>query len=68
MGEIWEGNAIRRICKNSKICLQGPSLSHVGRVMEHKIQVSRVGASEIQKQVRIVELTKIHTRGKALQK
>lgn len=64
MEEIWECNAIRRICKNSKICLQGMFLSHVGGVMEYKMQVSRAGALEVHKQVRFLELTKIHAREK----
>lgn len=68
MEEIWECNAIRRSCKNSKICLQGMFLRHVHRVMEYKMQVSRAGTSEVHKQVRFLELTKIHARGKTLQK
>lgn len=68
MEEIWECNAIRRICKNSKICFQGMFLSHVRRVMEYKMQVSRAGTVEVHKQVRFLELTKIHARGKTLQK
>lgn len=49
MEEIWECNAIRRICKNSKICFQGMFLSHVRRVMEYKMQVSRAGTVEVHK-------------------
>lgn len=33
-------------------------LSHIGGVMEYKMQVSRAGASEVHKQVRFLELTK----------
>jgi len=43
-------------------------LSHVSGVMEYKMQVSRAGTSEVHEQVRFLELTKIHARGKTLQK
>lgn len=68
MEEIGDCNAIKRIYKNSKICLQGMFLSHVGGVMEYKMQVSTGGTLEAHKQVRSLELTKIHSRGKTLQK